>query len=310
MNPAHNDTILISEANRGRDVSSIKMSIRLANIFGYNNINKLGDLHGLSLVQFARFRNCGPKTMRELRGFLNEPEIAIKSFSIPPEAHVINPFELPISVRLANLLAAIQVTRLGDLDGYKPSELLAVNNCGRVTICELESLLVRIADGEFKTPTEPFRIEQTAELLHLIDSSMAKLRDPAGEIMRLRLEMGPTGIMTLEQASHCFKRSSERIRQIEDKSVFQIKQLAGPQLRHYLHGVAKICLESVCPLTPALLRHWLGEDATPRKLSPAAYIRLLEKLDSGIFAWPQEQEPHNVSEASNTITPSPAAART
>ena len=243
-------------------------------------------------------------TIRELRGVLGQPEIALKTntFSVPPEAQCINPFELPVSARLANLLTALQVSRLGDLDGYMPRELLGVNNCGRVTVRELESLLDQVAAGEFKTPAGPFRIEQTAQLLRLLDASLAKLCAPTGEIMRLRLEPGTAGIMSLEQAGRRFNLTKERIRQIERRSLFKIKQLAGPELGHYLRGVANTCQESVCPLTPRLLRHWLGEDAAPGDLSPAAYVRLLGKLDSGIQAWPLEQEPHGASDANDPIT--------
>jgi hypothetical protein len=43
------------------------------------------------------------------------PRKVIECFAVPPDAHGINPFELPISVRLARLLGAKKITRLGDV---------------------------------------------------------------------------------------------------------------------------------------------------------------------------------------------------
>ncbi|MEI6195015.1 MAG: sigma factor-like helix-turn-helix DNA-binding protein, partial [Verrucomicrobiota bacterium] len=168
---------------------------------------------------------------------------------------------------------------------------------GRGTICELEKLLRRVSAGEFWPPTGAFTTDQTAELLHLLDTSIATLPNQAHEIMQMRFGLRPT--TTLEKAGQRFKLSKEWVRRIETRSLFKIKRATGPKLIFHLRGLARICAASVCPLTPALLTRWMGENTLKLQWSPAAYVHLLGKLCSDIPAWPQGQEPDHISDANN-----------
>ena len=301
MNPVQADIILVPEAERDRPVSSLAISVRLGHILQYRNIQRLGDLHGLTLDELAKFRNCGAKTIRELRGLVGLPEKINRSISIPPQAQNINPFELPISARLARLLVAINISRLGDLQGCNPKKFRSVESVGRETICELENLLQRVSAGEFWPPTEVFTTDQTAELLQLIDTSIATLPKSALAIIQMRFGPGSADHSTFEKASQILKVSRERVRQIEAKALSLIKKATGPKLGCQLRGLAGICVESWRPLTPALLTRWVGESADKLRWPPAAYIHLMGTLCPQIPVWPQGQEPRHIPEANRPI---------
>jgi DNA-directed RNA polymerase alpha subunit len=72
--------------------------------------------------------------------------------------------ELPVSVRLGNILQTCGCRILGDLDRRDEGELLALKNCGRTTIRELRELLRRAAAGEFSPESGTDRRAAWAEL--------------------------------------------------------------------------------------------------------------------------------------------------
>ena len=58
-------------------------SVRLQGLFQKKNIKRLGDLHGLALVDLRQLGNCGPTTLNELVRLLKR--ITAGEFVIPPE---------------------------------------------------------------------------------------------------------------------------------------------------------------------------------------------------------------------------------
>src|SRR5438552_3851688 len=111
------------------------------------------------------------------------------SFRIPTEAHGLKPSELPISVRLENVLRSMGVNRLGGLDGVPVSQFCKERNCGKRTVEELGRLLERIGSGEFQEPRKAFSVPDTAELLDTLDAAVEKLPLPRDQKIFL-LRMG------------------------------------------------------------------------------------------------------------------------
>src|SRR5450759_4433262 len=66
----HADTIVIPQEERGRLLSSFSVSVRLMHIFQFKKFRLLGELHGLTYSEIAKYRNCGRRTVEELRGLV------------------------------------------------------------------------------------------------------------------------------------------------------------------------------------------------------------------------------------------------
>jgi hypothetical protein len=61
------ERIFIPQEARGREISTFQVSVRLRHIFEHKRFCILGDIHGISYAEFGKFRNCGKKTVTELR---------------------------------------------------------------------------------------------------------------------------------------------------------------------------------------------------------------------------------------------------
>src|ERR1035441_1094015 len=64
---ARMESVFIPCQARGLAISTFPISVRLRHIFAYQQLRLLGDLHGISYVEFAKFRNCGKKTVWALQ---------------------------------------------------------------------------------------------------------------------------------------------------------------------------------------------------------------------------------------------------
>ena len=64
------ERIFIPQEARGRAISIFQVSVRLRHIFEYKRFCILGDIHGISYAEFGKFRNCGKKTVTELRALI------------------------------------------------------------------------------------------------------------------------------------------------------------------------------------------------------------------------------------------------
>ena len=144
--------IFIPQEARGQLLSSFSLSMRLRNIFAFKEFRLLGELHGLTYDEVSKYRNCGQKTLKELRELVYNVQKGVTaaspavddSFShsasarvevcIPPYACDFSPSDLPISVRLGNALASMGIRRLGELTGRELKEFREVANCGTRTL--------------------------------------------------------------------------------------------------------------------------------------------------------------------------------
>lgn len=160
------EAISIPKGVRGLPLSMFQMSVRLHNILRTLEFSQAGDLHGRPYKHFLRLRNCGPKTLQELRKLVQQirespaegpqpvpykksPRLKVTcSFAIPKEARHLVPYELPVSRVLDGVLRRKGITRLGDLHGMAFSELRMLNGCGPKTVNELLALIERAGAGE------------------------------------------------------------------------------------------------------------------------------------------------------------------
>jgi hypothetical protein len=198
--------------------------------------------------------------------------------------------DLPISARLASALESRGIRRLSDLQGRELAEFQHMANCGKRTLGELANLIERINAGEFQSATGGFSAATVSELLQMMDEGFRRLPARAREVLLLRLGADSRGIRTLEEIGQKFNLTRERVRQITERSLDQLRKTAGPKMNHLLSQVATRCIRKVCPLTPALLEKWLGGNSGPYELDFATYVRLLGELDSTISAWPSGKE--------------------
>jgi hypothetical protein len=83
---APEDCLSIPAVARGRDISSLNLSVRLRNVLGWKGCRVLGDLQGMHLSELRQWRNCGKVTALELLGLVCCLQHASWRPQIMPEA--------------------------------------------------------------------------------------------------------------------------------------------------------------------------------------------------------------------------------
>ncbi len=304
------EAIFIPVEARGKRLATFPVSARLQHIFEFKHFSLFGDLHGLSFSEIRGYRNCGKKTIQELRDLVRAiqhtdqaaiadgrtgvvvheapPPVAEGAIFVPKKLHELNVVDLPLSVRLEGVLQQRGVRRLGDVHGVSIHDLRGIKNCGRKTISELVRLIERAAAGEFSAA--PDVAWNPVELVRALDALVADLPDRDEEILILRLGGRSEEVPTLEEVGAKFRLTRERVRQVVHRSLERIGRQGGPRLRSQLEHVEKICCEKVLPLTPALLTQWLEGSPAAGNFNPVFYVRLQAELRPTIPAWPEGQD--------------------
>ena len=306
------ETIFVPQEARGRSLSSFPLSVRLQHVLRLTNLTLVGDLHGRSFSEVSNYRNCGRKTLNELREFVRRiqgahysptkslqaglvPEqepgpVVAGRFFVPAGVRDLKVSRLPISVRLEGVLRQMQVRQLGELHGISVEDLRAIRNCGRKTIQEVEALLARAINGEFSISAVALQKLSLSDLPNLIDSLIEKLSHRDKEWLLSR--MGAKGsIPTLEEVGRKAGVTRERVRQVVEKALAFIRKAGGPKLGHVLQKVADDCSRFVCPLTPDLFVQWIQPSNKAWQYELGFYLRLAHELNPRIPFWPKGQEP-------------------
>jgi hypothetical protein len=281
------------------------MSARLAGVLCRTNIRELGDLHGRKVVDFARQRNCGHKTLHELDTLVCRAHSRIEQtrgpeggsllprngirFVVPESISQLRFAELPITRRLTNVVRSIGLRKLGDLNSCSALELFQCRNCGWHTVEEIGQLIQRAISGEF----DEAQVEKSArpmELLTVLEEAMAKLpaRDKQLLLGRIRGEDIPP--LTLEELGQQHVLTRARVHQLVRNALNTLKKSRGPRIPRLLEVVRRRCLSNVCPLTPALLGQWIRESRSTFQLSLKAQVRLIGALDEDIPCWPNQHD--------------------
>jgi hypothetical protein len=291
---------------RGEAIECMAMSVRLAGVLRRANIRVLGDLHGCKLDDFAWQRNCGYKTLHELDALIRQAHSGVEQTPPRPEAGSLLPgnnvtFVVPESIsqlrfdelamtsRLTNLVRSIGLRTLGDLNGWSAFELRRCKNCGWRTIVEIGQLIERAISGEF----DEAQIEESprpTELLRLLEEGMAKLSPRDKRFLLARIGGEDVPPQTLEELGQQHALTRARVHQIVKGTLNTLKKIWGPRVPRLLEVVRRHCLSNVCPLTPALLRQWIGESHSTFQLSPKAQVRLIGALDKDVPCWPNQHD--------------------
>jgi len=304
------ETIFIPLEARGKPLATLSLSVRLRHVLeGRAGVRLVGDLHGRTLSQFRDYANFGNKTLGELRDVVRAIQhehhgaptsradaaaeerpspVSAGAFFVPANLHNLKVSELPVSVRLEGVLQRKRVLRLGDLHGVPVKDLNAIDNCGSKTVREAIRLIERAASGEFETgPDIPWN---PAEVVRVLDTLIAGLPERSQRMLVARLGGKENGVPTLEEVGVQFGLTRERVRQVFQLSIDRICKAGSRQLRAHLDHIERFCREKVCPLTPALLRHWLEQPPSGGRFSFVFYFRLIGELRPAIPAWPAGQD--------------------
>lgn len=294
------ERIFVPISERGRTMADFPVSVRLGHLLEGANVRLAGDLHGRSYGELGKYRNCGRKTLAELRELVRQLQVGAgdaipAEFSaepanphlllVAPEARELNVAKLPVSVRLGNILQACGCQTLGDLDRRDARELLSLKNCGRTTIRELRELLRRGAAGEFSPDSGADLMTCLRQVICAIDASLRGASARNREIFEQRLAGNEGYPRTLEDVGAEFKMTRERVRQIMKIMMEQMRLSGGPRLARALETVAQECEQRACPLTPELCMHWLGKTGVSLERDPGFYVRVLDVMAPDIPSW-------------------------
>lgn len=292
--------IFIPSTERGRLLKTIQMSVRLANVLEGQKLRLAYDIHGKNYADFLKYRNCGRKTVVELRDLVSQLQFGSAEavefleqstpvntaiLTVSPSALGLKLAELPLSVRLENVLKSFGYQSLGDLNGVDVGDLLKVKNCGRKCILELRELIYLAGKGEFSATLGGDIASRLREVASAIDCGFARIPARNRKIYAARLFGNNGSPRTLEDVGREFKITRERIRQIVDQVMIKIHRGGGAKLRQALQLIADECKARVCPLTPELFTHWLGEH-TALPHSAHFYVCAIDHMDQVIPAWP------------------------
>jgi hypothetical protein len=296
------DVIVIPPELHELPVSELNTSVRLHNVLVSNNLRYLGVLNGLPFSRVGALKNCGVKCLRELRDLVRGMQNGGNFFrpqatrgpdfiSIPAEACEIRASDLPITARLASILQYMNVQRLGDLDGKAFVDLLKIKNCGRKTLKELTGLLKRVEAGDFQPPTGSFSASALTDVIRLLDRLLMEMSPRDREVLLLRFDTHAGKRLTFAAIASKLQLSSERIRQIIQKRLGTLLKSSGPRLIVYLKGIADLCHQLACPLTPMLFAHWVDQYSVQPQFPLTFYVPLLGQLNHDIPVWVKGQEP-------------------
>ncbi len=272
----------VPEPIRALRFRDLPLSARLEHLLAAANLQCLGELHGWPNERLLQMRNCGKKTLAELHQRMRQaaadhqcPWPLPAAFHVPVAVRHLPLRDLPLSVRLKNVLAKLNLHCLGELHDWPQHQFRAVRNCGAMTVAELARLIERAVAGEFFPPaTDPAAVP--AELVRTLDTLLAQLPERNREILRWRLVGQDGRKVTLKAVGKKFGVTRERVRQIVLKGIYQLRRGGSVRLRWLLAQLAARSQAEGRPLTAERLGEWLPAAADPSSL--AFYIRLIEEL--------------------------------
>jgi hypothetical protein len=314
------NTISIPSAVHERALADLFVSVRLWNVLQSLGIQKLGDLHEMSYRDVFAAKNCGRNTIFELRDcveriwssedFQSETNFPIRvavpaaketkkslleTIYIPQEARGLPLSSFPFSTRLSNVLRNFEFRLLGDLQGMAYDDFERSENCGNKTIFELKEFIEKIQSGDLLTNTSAAQSVIAPTILNLktaiefIENFIAELPVRDQEILGLRFG-GVTGTpQKLEEIGRKYGLTRERVRQIENRIVKNLKRRLGDGGENFFKQLSRDCLFAICPLTPQLIVYRTGRELSDFRFLPSFYARLLAELSADIPVLPDGQ---------------------
>ena len=283
--------------HRGQSLDTYDLSVRFRNVCGLAGIRVMGQLHGMTLTDFGKLRNCGKKTVIELQQLVHQ----IQGAAVMPQApnavrrdpNVLSVIEsvrslslneLPLSTRLEAVLSEHGWHQLGDLNGVNTADLLKARNCGRTTISELKQLLHQAEMGEFTPAPGTSSADPLATVIRLIRAGMSSINKRDREIVRQRLFGRRGEPKTLEEVGERLGMTRERVRQIVKGAFEKVRRTGGPLLARALEALASDHNASVVPVTVALVAARLSA-TDPGEWPPVFYVYVIEQIAPLIPVW-------------------------
>jgi DNA-directed RNA polymerase alpha subunit len=302
-------------------IDDLELSTRAHKCLKDARIRTVQELSEMSDEELLSIRNLGRNTLIEIRGALhansiNAKVVAKKTEETPPQAHPeINNVsllfvpqsargraikDLPISVRLENVLEKKGCRLLGDLNGRSLEEILKSKNCGRHTVNELIKLVQRVQAGEFESRSE-MEGSREERLIKFIDELVMgmPLRERGIVLMRYGADGGD--VATLQEIGSKYEITRERVRQILQRMGRQFHKAVSMRFDNLLRDMAAEHLAATRPLTPEVLSYSLGSYAANTKFSLRFYIRIMHELTPSMPAWPEGQKTAARPQRANNI---------
>jgi hypothetical protein len=285
---------------RGRLIKTFGLSVRLGNVFGQKNIHLAGELHGLLYEDLLKWKNCGQRTVAEFQKLVRKmqsgdegsasPETkpapaTVSLLSVPSQARELKLSELPVSVRLENVLRLRGYQSLGNVHGVDVQDLKKLDRCGIKSILELREIIRRASEGEFSASGSNDLPANLREAASAIDCGFGRLSKRDRKIYEARLFGNNGKPRILKDVAPSFRMTPERVRQIVTVIKEKLRREGGPKLEQALKVIANECERCVCPLTPELFALWLGNGKAPSH-SPQFYVCVLDHIDQTIPIWP------------------------
>jgi len=304
--------IFIPISERGRSLRTLTVSVRLSNVFGQAKLHLLGDLHGKTYREIGRYRNCGRKTLDELRNVIRQIQIGEFQYPVGGESTSTDPNivsvstgvrnvlleELPVSARLENVLRACGYRTLGDLHGCDLRELSKMENCGRKSIFQLNQLLRWAEAGEFTPAPSTSVNDPLTSAIRLIDVGMGSVSERDRAIVTQRLFGDKGESTTLEEVGEQFGMTRERVRQIVRHAFEKVRRSGGPVLARALEAVANQQNAAVVPITAPLLEAQLSAISEACERPILFYVYVIEQIAPRIPVWglDRRSQPLDVSQ--------------
>ena len=289
-------TFSIPEYLRATPVGGPGLSERLRNLLRYAGIRLLGDLDGKRLSNFEPYRGCGQGTLWEVRCMIFKalhpgvkPDLSTRpipmrywrpskpTIEVVRAAEDLRPKDLPVSVRLEGVLQGLGIERLGQLHGLPVHKLLVRPNCGRKTIAELRTLLLRAEAGEFALSQEEIASSTPADLLRHIDNLVSRLPEQKRAFLLLRF--GGTGHepQTFREIGQQHGLTGSAVGLGLSSAIRSMRREGSPRLRTMLEWVDSVCASRHTLLNSSLVSAW--QDSTrPFRYNPGFYVRLIANL--------------------------------
>ncbi|MGI9034597.1 MAG: sigma-70 family RNA polymerase sigma factor, partial [Pyrinomonadaceae bacterium] len=300
------ETIFIPRSIRAWTTETLPVSIRLWNVLRRLGYQNLGDLQGESYKEIYQTKNCGRKSLLELRDFIAEylsdndaqeltnfierkklSEIKTRqseTIYIPQEARGLSLSSFSLPTRLSNVLGNLDFHLVGDLQGFAFNEFKNLGNCGKKTFLELQEFVAKIQqddfNGEMSVPQIVLMPQELnlSRLVEFIDGFLNELPPRERDILDLRFGASGSASFTLEEVGEKYGLTRERIRQIQSQLLKTLKNRFGQAGERLFGQISRDCLAAVCPLTPQLLVFWTEKDTADFSFSPSFYVRLLSEL--------------------------------
>ena len=204
----------------------------------------------------------------------SKPEPA---FKVPEIIRHLTLEDLPLSVRLENILKELRMKRLGQLHDLPIRHLLARRNCGVRTLAEVGALLRRAEAGEFTRSRHVLASEAPAELLRFIDDLVCRMPERSRVILTRYFRASGAAGQNQRQIAEQLGLTRSAVGLSLTKTIGWMSRQGRPRLQVLLDSVEGVCVRTHAALNPALIATWQNP-TRPARHSPLFYFNIIARL--------------------------------